>query len=171
MQYAQSSGQPCTWLSDSPDLRYSTTSRARAGNASICSLVSNGTNVVTAPPTDVVAGGVGAANTDDVPQRGLLVLLGMAGSGTSRAPLQLEGRGDKPDKTSSAGNGLVVEQIRVMDGRSPVFAGYVARRVRAWPRRPRPGFGAQIRRSVWCPGRSCGSSRPCCSGERSPWST
>src|SRR6266545_2728949 len=56
MQYAQSSGHPCTWLSDSPDLRYSTTSRARAGNASICSFVSNDTNVIAAPPNDVAAG-------------------------------------------------------------------------------------------------------------------
>src|SRR6266508_1426339 len=75
MQYAQSSGQPCTWLSDSPDLRYSTTSRVRTGNASIWSLVSNSTNVVTAPPTDVVAG-IGTAIANDAAKRGGLVVAG-----------------------------------------------------------------------------------------------
>src|SRR5258708_3187185 len=50
MQYAQSSGQPWMWLRLSPDLRYSTTWRARFGSLSIPSLLSSGTELYTEPP-------------------------------------------------------------------------------------------------------------------------
>ncbi|WP_234322926.1 hypothetical protein [Streptomyces sp. NRRL S-350] len=54
-QYPQSSGQPTMWLSDSPDLRYSTTSASSGLSEAICALVSSGSR--RRPLMAVVIGG------------------------------------------------------------------------------------------------------------------